>query len=105
MRKWGYEVVPYSTGSEALEYCRSNVTAIDLLLTDVVMPKMSGQELSEQATSIREGLKTLFMSGYTDELIAQRGVLTSGQNLITKPFDSDELLGSVRSMLDAGVAA
>lgn len=104
LRKEGYEVVPYSTGSEALDYCRSNVNPIHLLLTDVVMPKMSGQELSERARAVREDLKILFMSGYTDELIAQRGVLVSGENLLAKPFDAGELLGSVRAMLDAAVA-
>jgi PAS domain S-box-containing protein len=103
--KQGYDVVPYSSGSEALEYCRTNSTSIDLLLTDVVMPKMSGKELSEEAASICTHLKTLFMSGYTDALIAQRGVLASGENLIAKPFKAEKLLVTVRSLLDASVAA
>lgn len=103
--KQGYDVVPYSTGADALDYCRDNLTNIDLLLTDVVMPKMSGKELSEQATTICVGLKTLFMSGYTDALIAQRGVLASGENLITKPFKPEGLLSRVRSLLDMEVAS
>lgn len=104
LRKGGYEVVPYSTGSDALEYCRTNDSTIHLLLTDVVMPKMSGQELSQKATEIVEDLKTLFMSGYTDDLIAQRGVLVSGENLIAKPFSPDELLGAIRTSLDVGLS-
>ena len=103
--KQGYDVVPYSSGADALAYCRDNLAGVDLLLTDVVMPKMSGKELSEQATSLRVGLKTLFMSGYTDALIAQRGVLATGENLITKPFKPEKLLSRVRSLLDMKVAS
>lgn len=103
LRRQGYEVVPYSTGSEALEYCRVHAGTIDLLITDVVMPKMSGRELSDQATSIRTGLKTLFMSGYTDALIAQRGVLASNEHLINKPFKPESLLATVRTILDVKV--
>jgi two-component system NtrC family sensor kinase len=103
--KQGYDVVPYSTGADALAYCRDNLTNVDLLLTDVVMPKMSGKELSEQATTMCVGLKTLFMSGYTDALIAQRGVLATGENLIAKPFKPEKLLSSVRSLLDMKVAS
>ena len=103
LRKQGYNVVPYSNGAEALEYCRTDVGTIDLLLTDVVMPKMSGKELAEQATSVRGDLTTLFMSGYTDELIAQRGVASSGEYLITKPFNPEKLLLTVRSLLDSRV--
>jgi len=105
LRKQGYRVLPYSNGSEALEYCRTNAATIDLLLTDVVMPKMSGKELAEEATSVRGDLTTLFMSGYTDELIAQRGVASSGENLITKPFNPEKLLLTVRSLLDSKVAS
>ena len=103
LRNQGYEVVPYSSGAEALEYCRSHLETIDLLLTDVVMPRMSGRELSEQASSICAGLKTLFMSGYTDALIAQRGVLASNEHLIYKPFKPEQLLTTVRSLLDVEV--
>jgi two-component system, cell cycle sensor histidine kinase and response regulator CckA len=105
LEKQGYNVVPYASGLDALDYCRSNLEQIDLLLTDVVMPKISGKELSEQATSICEGLKTLFMSGYTDALIAQRGVPASGENLITKPFKPEKLLVALRGLLDTKVAS
>ena len=101
--KHGYEVVAFANGVEALEYCRDGLRSIDLLLTDVVMPNMSGRELSEQASSICPGLKTLFMSGYTDALIAQRGVLTGDEHLINKPFKPAALLATVRSLLDVEV--
>ena len=103
LRGQGYDVVPCSSGADALEYFKMNTNSIDLLLTDVVMPKMSGKELSDKATAIHGDLKTLFMSGYTDALIAQRGVLTSDEDLLGKPFNPDELLISVRSMLDKSV--
>jgi CheY-like chemotaxis protein len=102
--KQGYTVVSFPSGVEALDYMRTNLGTIDLLLTDVVMPKMSGKELAEKATLLEPNLTTLYMSGYTDELIAQRGVLASGENLIGKPFNRDKLLTTVRSLLDTRVA-
>ncbi|MEA2432585.1 MAG: two-component system, cell cycle sensor histidine kinase and response regulator CckA [Actinomycetota bacterium] len=101
LMKHGYEVVAFSSGAEALEFFRENLSVIDLLLTDVVMPRMSGKSLSEKATALRADLRTLFMSGYTDELIAQKGVLDLRERLIRKPFNADQLLTEVRSMLDA----
>ena len=103
LRNEGYAVVPCSSGAEALEYCRTHLDDIDLLLTDVVMPKMSGHELSEQASSLCIGLKTLFMSGYTEASIAQRGVPAVSEHLINKPFKPAELLATVRSLLDVEV--
>ena len=103
LTKNGYDVVPCASGAEAIDYCRSNSRTIDLLLTDVVMPKMSGQEVSDRASSLCHGLRTLFMSGYTDELVEQRGGLTAHENLISKPFDAKELLVSVRALLDRQV--
>jgi FixJ family two-component response regulator len=68
------------------------------------MPKMSGKELSVAASTLCIGLQTLFMSGYTDALIAQHGVLATGEHLISKPFTPEELLTKVRSLLDTKVA-
>ena len=104
LKAQGYNVVPCSSGADALEFFSANAATVDLLLTDVVMPRMSGKELSDKATAIKGGLKTLFMSGYTDALIAQRGVLTSHEDLLSKPFDPDELLMSVRTLLDKRAA-
>jgi two-component system, cell cycle sensor histidine kinase and response regulator CckA len=102
--KQGYTVVSFPSGLEALDYTRANSGTIDLLLTDVVMPKMSGKELAERATLLEPDLTTLYMSGYTDELIAQRGVLASGENLIGKPFNREKLLSTVRALLDTKAA-
>ena len=71
-----------------------------MLLTDVVMPEMSGKELAERIVELRPGLPTLFMSGYTDEIVARHGILQEGEALIQKPFDAKELLARVRETLD-----
>lgn len=97
----GYEVASFADPAEALAFCRENPTRVDLLLTDVVMPKMSGKSLSDEASRVVTELRTLFMSGYTDEAIATRGVLEEGENLLFKPFKAVELLAKVRSLLDA----
>ncbi|MCL4299279.1 MAG: response regulator [Anaerolineae bacterium] len=73
---------------------------IHLLLTDVVMPGMSGKILTEELSCLRPDLKTLFMSGYTDEAIVRHGVLDSGVAFLQKPFSPMTLAVKVRSVLD-----
>jgi DNA-binding NtrC family response regulator len=99
LRNDGFEVIVVDSGAEAIEICESYKGRIDLLLTDVVMPQMSGVALRDLAMPLRPGMKVLFMSGYNDELIAQRGVVASDKNLLLKPFKRDKLLESVRSVL------
>jgi PAS domain S-box-containing protein len=101
LTRQGFGVVSFSAGSEALEYFRSNCNEIDLMLTDVVMPEMSGKVLSDKLRLIRPDLKTIFMSGYTDETIAQKGVLDDGTQLIFKPFDTAEVVQRINSMLES----
>ncbi|MPZ68662.1 MAG: PAS domain S-box protein [Actinobacteria bacterium] len=100
LSKAGFDVVAFSGGAEAVEYCQANLDAIDLLLTDVIMPEMSGKDLSDKLTLMRPGLTTLYMSGYTDEIIVQRGVLDPSKHLIQKPFKSDEIVTRIRSLLE-----
>jgi len=73
---------------------------LDLLLTDVIMPSMTGLELKERVETLHPGIKTLFMSGYTAEVIAQRGLLEEGPAFIKKPFTVEGLVGKVRGVLD-----
>ena len=73
---------------------------LHLLITDVVMPEMNGRELAEQLGAIRANLKCLYMSGYTADVIAHRGILDEGVNFIQKPFGSDDLAAKVRQVLD-----
>ena len=73
---------------------------IDLLLTDVVMPNVNGRELYDQLLEIRPDLKVLFMSGYTEDIIAHHGVLEEGTPYIQKPFSLEALSRKVRQVLD-----
>ncbi len=84
---------------EALALAERQRDAIHLLVTDVVMPGMNGRALATALTAARPGLRVLYMSGYTDDVIAHRGVLAPGTMLISKPFTALALLGRVREAL------
>jgi len=96
----GYKVIEAKDGFEALELCQANGYQIDLLLTDVVMPLMSGRELAEKILQTHPHIKILFTSGYTEDAIVQHGVRESEMNFIQKPFSFDELALKVRELLD-----
>jgi len=97
----GYAVISAANGNEALTLCASHEGTVDLLVTDVVMPQMSGRQLAEQVGRVRPGLRVLYMSGYTDHALETHGVLTPGMRFINKPFSSSELGRKVRDALDA----
>ncbi|MEP6910183.1 MAG: PAS domain S-box protein [Actinomycetota bacterium] len=97
----GYTVIEARNGAEALELGRGFPAAIELLVTDVVMPKMSGRELAERLVTIHPETRVLYMSGYTDGAIGQHGVLDPHTELLQKPFTFDELAQKVRKVLDA----
>ena len=99
VRELGYPVIEADTGALALQAIARN-DAIDLLLTDVVMPEMDGRRLADSATALRPGLKVLYMTGYTRNAIVHNGVLDAGANLITKPFTLDQLDARLRAILD-----
>ena len=96
----GYTVIAASGGSDALATIELRKCAIDLLVTDVVMPRMSGKELSQRLVRACPAVKTLFLSGYTGEAIVQQGVMESGTNFIQKPFGALELVKKIREMLE-----
>jgi PAS domain S-box-containing protein len=102
LRTHGYSVIEASYGDEALSIAAGE-GRIDLLLTDVVMPGMSGRELSERLASARPGIRILFMSGYTDEAIVHHGVREGEAEFIAKPFSPDALGRKVRAVLDASL--
>ena len=101
----GYNVVEARSGREAVALLETDARRFDLLLTDLVMPGMSGRELADRAASVRPGIKVLFMSGYTDDALGNHGALDPGMSLIEKPFTVDVLLHRVRETLDAEPAA
>jgi signal transduction histidine kinase len=104
LRDSGYHVLEASHGHEAMILGRQHSGVIHLMLTDVVMPQMSGRELAEQLTPLRRDMKVLYMSGYTDDAIVHHGVLEEGTAFIGKPFTPSALARKVREILDAAVA-
>ena len=101
----GYTVLTANTPREALTLAAENCAELRLLITDVIMPEMSGHELSEQINSLYPEIRCLFMSGYTADIIATRGVLDEGVAFIQKPFLMNDFGAKVRSTLDAPVPA
>jgi hypothetical protein len=101
LRKSGYQVMEFANGREALTRVKNHSGLIHLLVTDVVMPGMSGIELARQLAPGRPQLRVLFVSGYTDDLVERQGVLQPGRAFLQKPFNPDTLLRRVRMLLDA----
>jgi two-component system cell cycle sensor histidine kinase/response regulator CckA len=97
----GYHVLEAADGQEALAAAEAVEGRIDLLLTDVVMPGLSGRQLAERMTDLYPGIKVLYTSGYTDNAIAYHGILAPRIHFIAKPFTPDSLMRKVRVVLDA----
>ncbi len=99
LEEHGYTVIEADDGKSALEWVESHPSPIDLLLTDVVMRRMSGPELVERLGTSRPSLKVVYMSGYTGELMANREVLKPGVTLLEKPFSRTALLNTIHATL------
>jgi PAS domain S-box-containing protein len=100
LEQLGYTVLTAGSPGEAIRLTHERAGPIQLLITDVVMPQMNGRQLAERLTAARPGLKCLYMSGYTADAIAHRGVLEEGVRFIAKPFSLSVLAAKVREMLD-----
>jgi two-component system cell cycle sensor histidine kinase/response regulator CckA len=96
----GYEVLEANGGQQGLENAQRHHGPIHLLLTDVVMPGMSGPALAEKLTASRPEMKVLYMSGYTDYAVGRHGILESGVHLLAKPYTRENLLCKVHAVLD-----
>jgi two-component system, cell cycle sensor histidine kinase and response regulator CckA len=99
----GYQVVAAANGIEALRLWEEHNGRFDLVLTDVIMPEMSGKTLASRLAEASPGTKILFMSGYTDDTIAHHGILDPGTHFIAKPFTPSGLALKVREVLDVGL--
>jgi len=96
----GYQTISASGGPEAIAICRARQERVDLILTDVVMPEMSGRELMDDLQRIRPGIKGIFMSGYTDDIVFADGAVEPGSAFLGKPFTVAKLNEKIRQVLD-----
>jgi PAS domain S-box-containing protein len=99
LKMYGYQVLEARDGDEALRICQDHEGPIHLMVTDVVMPRMSGRLLAEQVAPLYPQMQVLFMSGYTDDAIVHHGVLHEDTAYIQKPFSPDDLAKKVREVL------
>jgi two-component system cell cycle sensor histidine kinase/response regulator CckA len=100
LQKNGYTVLTAESGREALEIVREHTGTIHWLISDVVMPEMHGPELVRQASPLRPEMRTLFMSGYMDDALEDRGLPSTNVNFIQKPFSPRVIAQKVREILD-----
>ena len=105
LRRSGYTVLEAHNAEEALKICVGITTPIHLLLTDLILPRMTGRELAERIASLRPSVKTLFMSGYTDDAVLKHGVLDSRNAFLQKPFSMESMLQKIREVLGQAAAA
>ena len=96
----GYKVTLAANGSEALLKIKENKTMPDLIITDMVMPNLSGKQLINQLKQQHPDIKTIYMSGYTDNTILQNGVIESSETFIQKPFTTENLAAIIRKVLN-----
>ncbi len=100
LEELGYRVLAADTPGKAIELTEEHASEINLIITDVVMPEMNGRDLVERFQSLYPSIKILFMSGYTADVIAHRGVLSEGVNFIQKPYSIKDLAVKVRKALE-----
>ena len=100
LKRKGYSVLSAATPAEAVEKAKNHSGAINLLMTDVIMPEMHGQSLAEKITDIYPDIRLLFMSGYTADVIAHHGILDEGVAFIQKPFSMADLAEKLREVLE-----
>jgi CheY-like chemotaxis protein len=103
LEQQGYTVVTAVNGEDALRFLESNQvpSQLDLLLTDIVMPRLTGTALADKVKTLYPDVKVVFMSGYADETLANRGTLEAGMAFIQKPFTLEVLARKIRQVLDS----
>jgi CheY-like chemotaxis protein len=96
----GYKIIEAENGEDAVRKFRENRGTVSLVLLDVIMPVKNGREAYEEIKGIEPGIRTIFMSGYTDDIIAKKGILEAGFDFISKPIHPDTLMRKIRDVLD-----
>jgi DNA-binding response OmpR family regulator len=99
LERFGYKVIETKDGNDALNYLSSSKEVISLALIDLVMPKMNGIEVYEKIAEIKTGLPAIFMSGYSEDILQQKGLSLNELHYITKPITPNDLLKTVKDML------
>ena len=105
LERAGYIVLEAGSGEKALAVAEQCTEAIDVVVTDVMMPGMNGREFADEILRAHPGLGVVFMSGYTDETVSQRGLVDSTRTFLQKPFTGDQLLRAIRDLIPARAAA
>jgi CheY-like chemotaxis protein len=100
LEQLGYLVLAAGSGEEAVEMSRAHSGTIALLLTDVVMPNMSGCRLAGELAVTRPDMRVLYLSGYTENVAIQKGIVNGSVPFLAKPFNRDALATTIRSVLD-----
>ncbi len=100
LTEFGYQIIEATDGDEAVRLFEERKDSIDMLILDVIMPKRNGREVYDAVRTLKPGVKVLFMSGYTANIITQRGILEEGMQFLPKPAAPTELLKRVREILD-----
>ncbi len=103
LKRLGYNVLSAITPKEAIEIAEESETALQVLISDVVMPGMNGSDLAEKLKIKIPGIKIIFMSGYEDAVIASEGILKKGNNFIQKPFSISDIALTMRKVIDSAV--
>jgi CheY-like chemotaxis protein len=101
LKRYGYDVLEVANGAEALLLSERFHSPIHVMVTDVIMPGMTGRELASRLATLRPDMKVLFISGYAGDIITHQGVLDSDVAFLSKPFAPDALAGKLRELLDA----
>jgi CheY-like chemotaxis protein len=100
LQSLGYDVITASNPGEAVRLVKEFKAEIHLLMTDVIMPGMNGRDLADRLMTLKKGMKCLFMSGYTSDIVANQGVLSEGVSFIQKPFSQKELAAKIRDVFN-----